>query len=88
LQQEPLVHGDSNLLRQPISAWLRVIGRLRPGATAAGLAPRLTGILRRWLQHDSGYPANWMDDLNRMVTKDMSTRFFMDTPQLLRFACS
>jgi len=48
------------LLRQPVSAWLRVIGRLRPGASTDGIAPRLTGILRQWLQHDSGYPSNWM----------------------------
>ena len=32
LQQEPLITGaQTSLLRQPISAWLRVIGRLRPG---------------------------------------------------------
>jgi predicted permease len=60
LQQEPLIAGETALLRQPVSAWLRVIGRLRPGATTDGIAPRLTGILRQWLQHDSGYPANWM----------------------------
>ena len=33
LQQEPLINSTSGLLRQPISAWLRVIGRLRPGAS-------------------------------------------------------
>jgi predicted permease len=60
LHQEPLIAGETALLRQPVSAWLRVIGRLRPGATTDGMAPRLTGILRQWLQHDSGYPANWM----------------------------
>ncbi len=36
MQQEPLISGNSTLLRQPISAWLRVIGRLRPGATTDG----------------------------------------------------
>ena len=60
LQQEPLIAGETALLRQPVSAWLRVIGRLRPGASTDGIAPRLTGILRQWLQHDSGYPSNWM----------------------------
>ena len=57
LQQEPLINGDTSLLRQPVSAWLRVIGRLRPGATTDGMGARLTGILRQWMQHDSGYPA-------------------------------
>ena len=37
LQQEPLINGDTSILRQPISAWLRVIGRLRPGATTDGI---------------------------------------------------
>src|SRR5688572_14388919 len=65
LHQEPLIAGETALLRQPVSAWLRVIGRLKPGATTDGMAPRLTGVLRQWLQHDSGYPANWMPDVIR-----------------------
>ncbi len=69
LQQEPLIRGKGSLLRQPISAWLRVIGRLRPGATVDGVAPRVTGILHQWLQHDSGYPANWMPDIIKMLPK-------------------
>ena len=48
------INGDTSILRQPISAWLRVIGRLRPGATTDGMGPRLTGILHQWMQHDSG----------------------------------
>ncbi len=65
LQKEPLISGDTSILRQPVSAWLRVIGRLRPGATTEGMGPRLTGILHQWLQHDSQYPANWMPDVVR-----------------------
>jgi predicted permease len=63
LQQEPLINGDTSILRQPVSAWLRAIGRLRPGATVEGMDARLTGVLRQWMQHDSGYPANWMPDV-------------------------
>ena len=59
-QQEPLLDGDSGLLRQSQGAWLRIIGRLRAGTSITGMAPRLTGMLRVWLQHDAGYPANWM----------------------------
>jgi predicted permease len=69
LYQEPLIDGDSALLRQPVSAWLRVIGRLKPGASVDGMAPRLTGILRQWMQHDSGYPSNWMPDVIRELPK-------------------
>jgi predicted permease len=60
LQKEPVINGETSILRQPVAAWLRVIGRLRPGATPDGLGPRLTSVLHAWLQHDSGYPANWM----------------------------
>jgi predicted permease len=69
LQQEPLIRGQGSLLRQPVSAWLRVIGRLRSGATLAGISPRLTGILRNWLQNDSGFPAAWMPEINRLLPK-------------------
>jgi predicted permease len=60
LQQEPLVNGENSLLRQTISGWLRVIGRTKPGANLEGVAPRLTGVLRQWMVHDSGWPAEFM----------------------------
>src|SRR5438445_699275 len=55
LQQEPMMNAEGSLLRQPVSAWLRMIGSLRPGASIDGMAPRVTGVLRQWLQNDSGY---------------------------------
>ena len=67
LQHEPLINGDTSILRQPVSAWLRVIGRLRPGATTDGMGVRLTAILHQWMQHDSGYPPNWMPDVIRTL---------------------
>jgi len=69
--QQELLNGNGSLLRQSVSAWLRVIGRLRPGASIAGMAPRLTGVLRQWMQYDSGYPANWMPDVIRMLPKQV-----------------
>ena len=69
LQQEPLIDGEGALLKQSVGAWLRVIGRLRPGASTAGMGPRLTGVLRQWMQYDSGYPANWMPDVIRLLPK-------------------
>jgi predicted permease len=71
VQQEPMIDGEGSLLHQPISAWLRMIGRLRPGASIDGMAPRLTGALRQWMQNDSGYPANWMPDVIRMLPKQV-----------------
>jgi predicted permease len=69
LQQEALINAEGSLLRQPISAWLRIIGRLRPGVTTAGMSPRLTGVLRQWMQYDSGYPPNWMPEIVRLLAK-------------------
>ena len=69
LQQEPLLNGHDSLLRQSVSAWLRAIGRLKPGASTAGMSARLTAVLRQWLQHDSGYPPGWIADLRRLLPK-------------------
>ena len=73
LQQEPLINGETSILRQPVAAWLRVIGRLRPGATTDGMGPRLTGILHQWMQHDAGYPANWMPNVIQSLPKQVIT---------------
>src|SRR5258707_8693003 len=71
LQQEPMMDVDVGLLHQSISAWLRIIGRLRPRASTNGMAPRLTGVLRQWMQNDSGYPANWMPDVIGLLPKQV-----------------
>ena len=69
LQQEPLIRGQGSLLHQPVSAWLRMIGRLRPGASVEGMSARLTGVLRQWLVNDSGYPASWIPEVRRLLPK-------------------
>jgi len=67
VHQEALIVGEGALLNQSPPAWLRVIGRLRPGASIAGMAPRLTGVLRQWMRTESGYPSNWMPDVIRTL---------------------
>jgi predicted permease len=71
IQQEPLIAGESSLLHGSLSAWLRVVGRLRPDASVSGMGPRLTGVLRQWMQHDSGYPSNWMADIMHVLPKQV-----------------
>jgi predicted permease len=71
LQQEPMINGEVSLLRQPVSAWLRMIGRLRPGASTAGMSPRLTAFLRQWMQNDSGYPSSWMPEVMHDLPKQV-----------------
>ena len=74
LQHEPLITGaDTSLLRQPMSAWLRVIGRLRPDATIDGMDARLTVLLRQWMRSEAGYPANWMPEIERRLPEQVIT---------------
>ena len=74
LQHEPLISGaDTSLLREPTSAWLRVIGRLREDATIDGMDGRLTLFLRQWMREEAGYPANWMPEIEREMPKQVIT---------------
>jgi predicted permease len=69
LQQEPMVNGGNSLLKQSISAWLRVIGRAKPDANRPGVAARLTGLVRQWMVNDSGYPAEFMPQVKESLPK-------------------
>ena len=73
LQQEPMMAGGDSLLHQSVAAWLRMMGRLRSGASTDGMSARLTTDLKRWMEYDSGYPANWMPDVIRMLPKQNIT---------------
>jgi predicted permease len=68
LYAEPLFRGERSLMPH-FQAWLRVIGRLRPGATVDGLAPRLTNELRLWLTNDADFPAEWKSGLKDTLPK-------------------
>ncbi len=70
LNQEPMIRGKETLLNG-FPAWLRVIGRLRPGATPNALPARLTDELRLWLVNDSGIPAEWMSGLKAVLPKQV-----------------
>ena len=50
-----------------MSAWLRAIGRIRPGASTEGISARLTGLLRHWMEHEAGYPQIWMSEVRRVL---------------------
>jgi predicted permease len=68
IQQEPLFRGTNSLLNR-FPAWLRVIGRLRPGATPDALPARLTNLLRVWLVNESGMPAEWASGVKASLPK-------------------
>lgn len=71
LQQEPMVTGamHGSLVKQTSSAWLRIIGRLKPGATIAGTSQQLTGVLRQWLPNESGMPTQFITNAKNGVDK-------------------
>ncbi len=72
LEQETLVAGvNTSLNRSPFSAWLRVIGRLKPGANVSVVGPRLTTLLHNWMLTDAGYPTVWMADVRRLLPKQI-----------------
>jgi len=70
INQEPLLYGPNSLLNH-FQAWLRVIGRLRPGATIGDLPDRLTNQVRLWLVNDSGMPADWMSGIKASLPKQI-----------------
>jgi predicted permease len=73
LQHEPLINGPSSLLHQPITAWLRVIGRAKPGANLQPVGPRLTTLLRQWMKNDAGYPPNWASAIEQSLPNQTIT---------------
>ena len=70
LNTEPLFNGSNSFLNH-FQAWLRVIGRLRPGATIGDMPARLTNELRLWLVNDSGIPADWISGLKATLPKQV-----------------
>jgi predicted permease len=68
VNQEPIFAGPNSLLHH-FQAWLRVIGRLKPGASTATTAPRMTALVRNWLINDSGMPADWMAGIKADLPK-------------------
>ena len=68
LQQEPLFRGKDSFLHK-FQSWLRVIGRLRPGASTSAMPSRLTSQLRVWLVDESGMPSDWMSGIKAGLPK-------------------
>ena len=69
LQQEPMVNGANSMLRQPFEGWLRVIGRLKPGAMIAGTAAQLSVVFRQWLPTQSDAPAAFLPEIVRTLSR-------------------
>jgi predicted permease len=68
--QEPTFSGANSFLHH-FQAWLRVIGRLRPGATPNAVSGRMTALLRQWLVNESDMPAEWMSGVKANLSKQV-----------------
>lgn len=68
--QEPTFSGANSFLHH-FQAWLRVIGRLRPGANPNAVPARMTALIRHWLVNESGMPADWMSGIKANLSKQI-----------------
>ena len=70
INQEPVFSGANSFLHH-FQAWLRVIGRLKPGATTNAVPDRMTALIRQWLVDDSGMPPEWMTGIKAGLPKQI-----------------
>jgi predicted permease len=55
LATEPLIQGESSLLRRPNAHWLDLIGRVQPGVSAVSIEAQMRVELKQWIQ------SHWAD---------------------------
>ncbi|HZD50253.1 MAG TPA: ABC transporter permease [Silvibacterium sp.] len=70
INQEPIFSGANSFLHH-FQAWLRVIGRVKPGASVNALPERMTALIRQWLVNDSGMPSDWMAGIKAGLPKQV-----------------
>jgi predicted permease len=58
LNDEPILEGETSILKQPDTNWLYVLGRLKPGINPGSLQAKLSNSLRQWLATQAAYTIN------------------------------
>jgi predicted permease len=61
LNAEPVLEGETSILRQPASNWLYALGRLKPGIAPGALQTKISTTLRHWLATQAAYTSNGGD---------------------------
>ncbi len=61
LNVEPILEGQTSILKQPDTNWLYVLGRLKPGVNPLSLQAKITNNLRHWLATQQPYIINGRD---------------------------
>jgi ABC-type antimicrobial peptide transport system permease subunit len=68
LATEPLIQGDSSILRHADAAWLEIMGRIQPDAEVRSIESQMRVELRQWLQsHLSDMYPNAALDIPKQV---------------------
>ena len=63
LNNEPIIEGQTSILKQPETNWLYVLGRVKPGTNPGSLQAKLSTGLRQWLTTQPAFTANGGDTL-------------------------
>jgi predicted permease len=58
LNNEPIIEGETSILKQPDTNWLYVLGRVKPGVERGSLQAKLSNTLRQWLSTQPAYTLN------------------------------
>jgi predicted permease len=58
LNAEPILEGETSILKQPDTNWLYALGRIKPGVNPGSLQAKLTNSLRQWLSTQTPYTIN------------------------------
>jgi predicted permease len=61
LNDEPILEGQTSILKQPDTNWLYVLGRLKAGVNPGSLQAKLSNSLRQWLATQPAYTINGRD---------------------------
>jgi predicted permease len=61
LNVEPVIEGQTSILKQFDTNWLYILGRIKPGITPASLQAKISNTLRQWLATQPVYTANGGD---------------------------
>ena len=61
LNSEPVLEGQTSILKEPEANWLYVLGRLTPGISPKALESKVSNNLRQWLTTQPAYTRNGND---------------------------
>lgn len=61
LNAEPVLQGETSILKEPEANWLYVLGRVKPGVFPKALESKISNTLRQWLATQPTYTLNGND---------------------------